>query len=281
MNIRKVFQLVVDDIAKFYAYFFSFYFICVILAFFIESWALFFNWGYFHFFIILLGIFSLFSSQVKSAIFSFKDAIDRARFKDALTRWRVIVGRFRVKESAPKKIRTVIKSLFDLGRSALLFLILGFSLSRDIAKVLFRELANFIRRQMARLKKGDYIKIVLIIVVIAFSLYKKIEIFDFLVLSYALSSILFVIDSRVAAGVALILIAMCSIFFILNKPSWAELFAVYSYCFMAIMIFTGVSEYIRGDIKSNKMTQAQPVFKKGVVLKDFFKKVIHRRGLST
>jgi len=64
-RIKKIFNLVLDDIAEFFPYFFIFYLICLLLSFLNKSWQLFFNWFFFLSFILLFGVLSLLSSRFR------------------------------------------------------------------------------------------------------------------------------------------------------------------------------------------------------------------------
>jgi len=106
----------------------------------------------------------------------------------------------------------------------------------------FKKYLLVTKRQLAKLTWRDYLKISLIILVLAFALYKNIIVLDFLILAYALISFLYILDSRLSAGAALVLLASCPILLIAKKDSLAETMAVYAYYFLVITVITQIRE---------------------------------------
>ena len=74
------------------------------------------------------------------------------------------------------------------------------------------------------------------------ALFKGLGVVDFLVLFYALTSFIFVWNSRWAGGAALVLLASCPVLLILKKEVWAENVAVYAYYFLVIVVITQIRE---------------------------------------
>jgi hypothetical protein len=96
-----------------------------------------------------------------------------------------------------------------------------------------------------RLGRRGQIKVGIILVVLIFALVKSIGIVDFIVLAYALISILFVFESRISAVLALILLASCPFFLMFKKDSIAEIMAIYAYYFLVITVITQIAEYMK------------------------------------
>ncbi|MFA5184147.1 MAG: hypothetical protein WC456_01325 [Patescibacteria group bacterium] len=116
-----------------------------------------------------------------------------------------------------------------------------------LAKAARPHLAYFIRRQGTRLS--------LLIIILAFALFKGIGVIDFLVLAYALISIIFIWDSRYAAGAALVLLAACPVFLMSKKDTWAEITAIYAYYFLVITVLTQIRELMREKKAANQSLQ--------------------------
>ncbi len=85
----------------------------------------------------------------------------------------------------------------------------------------------------------------IIVVVLIFALFQRIEVIDFFVLSYALISILFVMESRIAVGIALACLICCPFLLIQKNGVLAETTAVYAYYFLVITVLTQIREHRR------------------------------------
>lgn len=108
---------------------------------------------------------------------------------------------------------------------------------------------------LKNLNKKDYVKIGVIIAILFYSIIQKTNIIDFFILAYALFSILFVIKSRVAAFIALILLILIPVQLIEKKEATAEITAVYAYYFLVISVLIQIGEYYRENknvLKKNK-----------------------------
>ena len=97
------------------------------------------------------------------------------------------------------------------------------------------------------LTKKDYLKIGLILLISIYFLSKEINPINFLVLAYALVSILFIIESRISASIALLFLISCPILLILKKEGIAETMAIYAYYFLVITVVTQIREYWREE----------------------------------
>ena len=106
----------------------------------------------------------------------------------------------------------------------------------------FHSYYVFIYSKLAGLSLRTWLKILFIGLVLIFSLFKGIEVLDFLVLFYALISFLFILDSRVSAGLALVFLASCPLLLIFKQDVFAESAAVYAYYFLVITVLTQIRE---------------------------------------
>ncbi|PIV47175.1 hypothetical protein COS21_01390 [bacterium (Candidatus Gribaldobacteria) CG02_land_8_20_14_3_00_41_15] len=110
-----------------------------------------------------------------------------------------------------------------------------------------RNLVIFVFARIRKLSEISYIKIGFIIIILAYSLYKGLNLIDFLVFSYALVSIAFILESRIAAVIALLFLISCPVLLILKKAPFAEAMAVYAYYFLIITVATQLREYCRKE----------------------------------
>lgn len=124
-----------------------------------------------------------------------------------------------------------------------------FTIIKSIAKNLVSPLAAKLKRP----KKRDYLKFVLIFLILIYSLTKGIEVINFFILAYALISVLFIVESRIAAGIALLFLISCPLLLILKKEAMAETMAIYAYYFLVITVLTQIGEYLREE-KEKKLS---------------------------
>ena len=230
-KIKRIIKLVLNDIAEIYLYFFGFYVICLILSHFFESWKLFFNWKAFHISIVVFGILSLLSERAKRIVFS-KRNLKMVKIVRRLSE--AIIGFLDRNKGAGFKI--LFKRFYELIR-AIGVLVFG------VIKILI----GFFVARIKRLSPGQFLKIGTIIVVLAYFLQRGISVVNFFVLAYALISILFIVESRIAAAIALFFLASCPILLIYKKEGVAETMAIYAYYFLVITVVTQIREYMRED----------------------------------
>lgn len=201
-KIKKVFDLLTEQIADIFPYFFGFYIIALLMSLFFERWKQFFNWPAFHISVIILGGLSFYAKKdklkIKQKLFSSKKAI-------------------------------VPKAIFIL----------------KLAKPLIKYIFQRIKYKIKGVRKITIIKICLIIIVLILSLYKNIEPIDLLILGYGLISFLFILESRISVGFALIFLVSCPILLILKKQGIAEQMAVYAYYFLVIGVLTQIREFLK------------------------------------
>lgn len=199
-----------------YFYFLGFYLLSLIVAFFSKSWSGFFYWPAFHGSIIF---FTLLFGLTFEANFLFKSSfrISNFKFKRDL--------RF---------IGLVQNSLRQAG-------------------VQFRRYFIFVYFKLSGLGRRTWLKILLIAAVLIFSLFKEIYVLDWLVLFYALVSFIFILDSRWAAGAALVFLASCPLLLIFKNDILAEGAAIYAYYFLVITVLTQIRELRRErNLEKNK-----------------------------
>jgi len=128
---------------------------------------------------------------------------------------------------------------------ALIFFTLLFALTFEFNfknKNLLRQYFNSVYCRLKVIDRKTWLKIIIIAAILIFSLIKNIGVLDFLVLLYALISFFFILDSRLAAGGALVLLASCPFFLIFKEDSLAENAAIYAYYFLIITVLTQIRE---------------------------------------
>jgi hypothetical protein len=109
--------------------------------------------------------------------------------------------------------------------------------------VRFWQYFIFVRSRLLRLRARTWLKILLMAAIMILAAIHGVGVIDLLVLLYALASVLFVLDSRWSAAVALVLLASCPVLLILKKDPWAENGAVYAYYFLVITVLTQIREF--------------------------------------
>ncbi len=118
---------------------------------------------------------------------------------------------------------------------------------RNSAKMVFY--VQRIKEVAVKIKPVDWVKLFLILVVFSLCLYFKISFLSLLILVFGTSSFLFVWDSRMSAGVALILLVTCVVFLLFKKEIIAEQVAIISYYFLIITALTALREMRGGGDK--------------------------------
>lgn len=203
-------------IREFYPYFLGFYLLSLFVAIFSRTWHSFFYWPAFHGAIIIFTVLFLLTIKFNFHLnLKFKLNL---KLGERSVSWRMIT------------VRTFRFLVYLAGRF--------FQIAWRLAKAVLL----FVFKKIAELPLKVKLKISVIIAILAFALFKSIGVLDFLVLAYALISVLFVIESRLAAGAALILLASCPLFLILKKDTFAETAAVYAYYFLMITVLTQIRE---------------------------------------
>lgn len=237
-KIKNIFNQVANDIAGIFFYFLAFYACSFALSLFFESWKLFFNWPAMHISAFALGVLSLLSQKGIKIIG--KGLPRRASVKEY-----VKTGFYQLRSF--EKIFLIF--LFLLKNSARISFRIA-ALSIKIILRIIRALARILIQKMRFFGWKRYAKAGLIAAISAYALYKGIEVASFFVLAYAMISILFIINGKIAAGIALAFLASCPFFLILKKESLAEAMAVYVYYFMVIAVFTQAREYFKDSGKT-------------------------------
>lgn len=211
---KNIIKLVLDNIAVFFPYIFLFYIFSLALSFIFPSFEAFFYWPAFHWCILIFGLLTLVNYLIQGGISGAKHAV--INFK------KYTQGRGWLRMG--KILKTIVVILFNT------------------LTVLLRKLT----REFKKVKKKDWIKIAIVSIVLIFALYEKVGIIESIILGYGLISFLFVVDSRIAAGMALLCLVFCPIFLIFKKEVLAETIAVYAYYFLIIAVVGQVIEYVGG-----------------------------------
>lgn len=188
-----------------YIYFLSFYIFSVILSLFSKTWAGFFYWPAFHgsiFFYTLLFIFSFEAKINFKRVFKFKDLVARSRLE--------FIG---LTQNSAHTARAQLKKYF-----------------------------NYLYQKLRALSLRTWLKLFLIAISLIFAVYYEIDVIEFLILLFALVSVLFVLDSRYAAGAALVFLIFCPFLIIFKKEALAEVSAIYAYYFLVITVVTQIRE---------------------------------------
>jgi len=116
-----------------------------------------------------------------------------------------------------------------------------------ILKIIAKSLTSVIVLKIKGVTRKDYLKFVLILLILVYVLFKEIDPINFLILGYALVSILFVVESRISASITLLFLIFCPILLIMKKESLAEQMAIYAYYFLVITVVVQIREYLREE----------------------------------
>lgn len=230
---RRIINKLLDDITDFFPYFFGFYIFSLLMSLIFHSWELFFDWDMFTLSVVTLGAASLFSSKARS-LFDF-----------ILLKWRERV-----------LIRGIISRVKDVNLSSIRNNLLSvIRWVRKIYQEIYKRIVfitkffvDIIIEIWKRLSRRGQIKIVIILSILSFALVKSMRVIDFIILAYALASILFIFKSRISAVLAMILLVGCLFFLMFKKGNIAEVLASYAYYFLVITIVTQIVEHKRDDM---------------------------------
>ena len=255
-RIKTILNYLLSDIAEVYPYFLVFYVFSLALSLFFASWRLFFYWPAMHIGAALLGVMFLLSAKGKDAIVAFLEPLKRGNDK-VIESGKTELARFKKETAVKKKTAENLFRLFVglLGRffkkvfkiaivAKKIFVQAVYFLLKIILFLLSRLLAEIVQLGKETTKK-DYLKAGLMGAVLIFSLYEGIKIIEFIILVYALFSILFGLESKIAASVALAFLAVCPVLLIFKKEALAETAAIYAYYFLVITVITQIRNYIK------------------------------------
>jgi hypothetical protein len=108
-----------------------------------------------------------------------------------------------------------------------------------------------IKGKLQQISSRDWLRIISIAIIMIWAWSRGLGLVDSVVLLYALVSVLFILDSRLAAGAALVLLAACPFLLLGHRDAWAETTAVYAYYFLVITVVTMIRELALDKKKKN------------------------------
>ncbi|MDO8737079.1 MAG: hypothetical protein Q7K29_08395 [Thermoleophilia bacterium] len=246
-KIATIFRQVANDIADLFPYLFAFYIIALVFAVIFPSWRYFFSWSALHASIALFALISLFGTRGSQLQQELRGTLHQKGMKThefSLKHWRVGI----------QSSLGIWKMVCELSRTFC-----------HMAYISCRHTYAFFRTEVIRplwtgvifakeqLRLSDYIRIGVIIVICVYVLSKGVDILNFTTLLLGLISILYCIDARISAGIALVFLAICPILLAVNQDVLAEKVAVFAYYGLVITVLTSISELIRDrDIVEGK-----------------------------
>jgi MFS family permease len=208
----RIFELVANDSAAVFPYLFAFYLISLFVSIFSAVWRGFFYWPAFNAGVILFALLSLGSDKASALWKEITEISKRGREKGG-----AVAGR------GSLTLRKLLESIL-----VIVFIPLW-------KKVVFWK---------KNLGISGYLKLAAMLILLAFSLFRGIYIYDFFILLFGLVSVLFTLDSRISAAFALALLIACPFLLIFNENIFAEQAAVYAYYFLVIAVMTQIGEYL-------------------------------------
>ncbi|MCX6794958.1 MAG: hypothetical protein NTY31_03165 [Candidatus Falkowbacteria bacterium] len=227
MNKRIDFKILWEElrekIREFYPYFFGFYLLSLVVSIFSKTWKSFFYWPAFHGAIIIFTVLFLLTFKLNwqpnfKLNLNLKNLKPRLNLKENYLLWRAVSLK-------------VFKLMIILAKEFF-----------NVAGRVIKNYFFFIKKKISAVSKRSWLKIIVIVIFLLLALFEGIGVLDFIVLFYALISFLFVLDSRAAAGLALILLASCPFWLIFKKDILAESAAIYAYYFLIITVLTQIRE---------------------------------------
>lgn len=115
-------------------------------------------------------------------------------------------------------------------------------LDRKLLKKGLLNLLFYFKNKIKSVSLHDWLKVLVIFIVLALTLFKDLNIWTFLILLYGLISFLFVFRSRWAAVISFFFFILCPIFFLLKNDHLAEIAAIDCYYFLIITALTQLRE---------------------------------------
>src|SRR3989344_3621973 len=116
-------------------------------------------------------------------------------------------------------------------------------------KLIKRARKFFLKRRI--FNKINYLKISIIFLILNYSILNGIYIIELIILLFALISLIFIKDYRIIASESLLLLLACPILLFFKKDALAEIFALYAYYFLIIIVIDQIREYIKIKIQGH------------------------------
>ena len=204
-------------IREFYPYFLGFYILCLLIAAFSRTWRGFFYWPGFHGWFVFFTVVFLTTFRLKFSL----PKINIYFRKPDLSSGRRLVNR----------LNDIIRSLLSF---ALKF---GTAIGQLGLRITF-SIFNRLREITWR----GWLKILVVASVLIMAIWQEVNSWELLTIFYAALSILYIFDSRLSAGAALIYLTACPLLLWLDRPSLAESAAVYAFYFLVITVATQMRE---------------------------------------
>ncbi len=274
----RIFERVVDDVAELFPYLFLFYIFSLVIAVIFPTWKQFFYWPGFHGSIGALGGIALCGERGRLFFRGVSDSFHASmQHVDAAGRTarvsaqqgrtvaqsllRVGVGRAHavsgvgasVAQSLLHTIGWYARTGVDAVRISLqqgMRIVAEYAMSSGRAildivhQFIIRPLVLAVLQIHAKAKRADYVRAGAIIAVLSFSLTQGIDVASFGFLAFGLISILFLLDSRVSAGLALALLCVIPVLLLFGLEDYVEKLAVYAYYSLVITVGIEIAEYV-------------------------------------
>jgi len=97
----------------------------------------------------------------------------------------------------------------------------------------------------------NYLKIMAVMLIVGYASIKGTDPFSLLVLGYGLASVFWILESRIAASLALGFLIIIPVLLAFKASALAELIAVFAYYFLVITVVTQIREYKRDQRRDN------------------------------
>jgi len=217
----KTINILLNDIADIFPYLFAFYLVSLILSLFFGAWREYFNWPIFHINIALLALLGFLSPkvQVKLESYNVQRLIRKHLWRSGYKKY------YQEAKTLPQKFIALIKISLPILKQLIILALKSF---------IYIFISVF---KIKGEKKGDYLKLLIITIILVTALYFRAKILEILILIFGFRIIIDdQIDNKIPLVIAFILLIACLILLTWKQLAFAESISIFIY--YLLIIFT-------------------------------------------
>lgn len=239
LSIKFIAKDLLGSIWSIYFYLLGFYILSRFLSLSIKSWQN-CNWRAFDILIVICSILSLYHPRVQKFLRSFKNELNLKKIISDAKLARPTFSKINIRMNPIEKIQIILLR----GKSLLIFLFKTLKKAVYLSGAYALKPFKFfiVKIKAVKWTKMLILKWIIIFAILGCALSKNMQMIDFWILAYGLIAVLFIIESRIAAGFALICLAACPFLLIFKQEILAEAMAVYAYYFLIITVLIQIRE---------------------------------------
>jgi hypothetical protein len=217
-KLKSVIKFFLNDVGNLFSYILLFYLTAFLGSLFFSSWKAYFNWPAFH-----ICVFSLFLLFIINNFHKTFTSFKFHKTNDNL-----------IKNTSNFTTKTILKNSLTFIKIFFLRLLPRFCINS------YKMFVKFIATVFAidKTKQSSNIKIIIISIILALCFYIQATFFDFLILIFALRTILSTKNEKWSFILATILLIIIPISIAFDKKLFAEFLAIYAYYFLVIGVST-------------------------------------------